>query len=153
MTTIAYHHPTQTICVDSLTSTAKTIVTHHAQKCQPVYNGYVFATGNCAEIYHLLCNWKKNCFDAIDCTFFFIDKKDQVFYGEIRHGRRFIEPLEVNWAIGSGANWAIAAMDFGKSAFEAVQYACRRDKSTGGRIHSFCIRNKAKWMKEVPAQQ
>ncbi|MBQ4836243.1 MULTISPECIES: proteasome subunit alpha [Pseudoalteromonas] len=146
MTTIAYHHSTQIICVDSLTTTSHSIVTDQAQKCQRVYNGFVFASGNCTEIYHLLSNWQKNCFEAISCTFFFINKQDQVFYGEIRHGKRFLEPLQVNWAIGSGANWAIAAMDFGKSALEAVQYACKRDKSTGGKVHTFSLSNTAKWL-------
>ncbi|WP_200890380.1 proteasome subunit alpha [Pseudoalteromonas luteoviolacea] len=146
MTTIAYHHPTQTICVDSLTTTSQSIVTHDAQKCQKVHNGFIFASGNCTEIYHLLSNWQKNCFEAIGCTFFFINKFDQVFYGEIRHGKRFLEPLQMNWAIGSGANWAIAAMDFGKSALEAVQYACTRDKSTGGKVHSFSLKQTASWL-------
>ncbi|KKE84982.1 hypothetical protein [Pseudoalteromonas luteoviolacea] len=146
MTTIAYHHPSQTICVDSLTTTSQSIVTHDAQKCQRVHNGFIFASGNCTEIYHLLTNWQKNCFEAIGCTFFFINKFDEIFYGEIRHGKRFLEPLQVNWAIGSGANWAIAAMDFGKSALEAVQYACTRDKSTGGKVHSFCLKQTTSWL-------
>ncbi|KZN54211.1 hypothetical protein [Pseudoalteromonas luteoviolacea] len=153
MTTIAYHHSTQIICVDSLTTTSQSIVTDEAQKCQRVYNGFVFATGNCTEIYHLLSNWKKNCFEAISCTFFFINKRDEIFYGEIRYGKRFLEPLQMNWAIGSGANWAIAAMDFGKSAMEAVQYACKRDKSTGGTIHSFSLKNTSKWLPFCSAQQ
>ena len=39
-------------------------------------------------------------------------------------------------AIGSGAAFAIAAMDCGKNAIEAVRIAKRRDISTGGRIRT-----------------
>ena len=39
-------------------------------------------------------------------------------------------------AIGSGAKFAIAAMDCGKSAKDAVKIARRRDSYTGGHIHT-----------------
>jgi hypothetical protein len=38
------------------------------------------------------------------------------------------------YAIGSGAGYAMTAMECGKSARQAVQMAARRDISTGGRI-------------------
>lgn len=37
-------------------------------------------------------------------------------------------------AIGSGAQWAMAAMDFGKNAVKAVEYAATRDNGTGGGV-------------------
>ncbi len=39
-------------------------------------------------------------------------------------------------AIGSGTTWAMAAMDFGKTAAEAVEYASTRDNATGSVIDS-----------------
>jgi ATP-dependent protease HslVU (ClpYQ) peptidase subunit len=39
-------------------------------------------------------------------------------------------------AIGSGGSWAMAAMDFGKSAIEAVEYAATRDHDTGCGVDS-----------------
>jgi ATP-dependent protease HslVU (ClpYQ) peptidase subunit len=48
------------------------------------------------------------------------------------HGRRFLEAAPC--AIGSGQRFALAAMDFGKSASEAVEYACSRDIFSGGQI-------------------
>lgn len=42
-------------------------------------------------------------------------------------------------AFGSGADFAIAAMDLGKSSSEAVKYASTRDIYTGGEIESFDI--------------
>jgi ATP-dependent protease HslVU (ClpYQ) peptidase subunit len=48
------------------------------------------------------------------------------------HGRSF--PENGKWAIGSGQHFAIAAMDLGKSAEEAVAYAMTRDVYSGGEI-------------------
>jgi hypothetical protein len=42
-------------------------------------------------------------------------------------------------AIGSGTNWALAAMDFGKTAVEAVEYAATRCNGTGGGVDSVTI--------------
>lgn len=47
-------------------------------------------------------------------------------------GRAFPEHAPV--AIGSGTRFALAAMDFGRTAEEAVQYASLRDIYTGGEI-------------------
>jgi 20S proteasome alpha/beta subunit len=44
------------------------------------------------------------------------------------------------FALGSGSSYAISAMDFGKSAVEAVKYAATRDCYTGGKIRSFKVR-------------
>ena len=38
------------------------------------------------------------------------------------------------WAIGTGANYAIAAMHLGKSPYEAVAIACQYDTSSNGPI-------------------
>ena len=50
-----------------------------------------------------------------------------------------IEILEVTgmpWAIGSGSDHALTAMDLGQSAREAVKSAMKRDMYTGGKIHT-----------------
>lgn len=46
---------------------------------------------------------------------------------------------EKHWAIGSGADFALAAMDFGKTAVEAVEYASRRDSGTGHGVESMTL--------------
>ncbi|MBE0368929.1 proteasome subunit alpha [Pseudoalteromonas aurantia] len=139
MTTIAFHYPSQTICTDSYTTTHDCIVTARAQKFFDVAQGRVFATGNCAEIYHLKECWYTGEFKPITCEFLMVDQENKVFFGEVRRGFKYLEPLEQSWAIGSGAKWAIAAMDFGKNAIDALSYACTRDKSTGGQLQSFHV--------------
>ena len=58
-----------------------------------------------------------------------------------QYGRSFQEQAPA--AIGSGARFALAAMDLGKSAHEAVEYACTRDIYSDGTITSLerTIRN------------
>lgn len=46
------------------------------------------------------------------------------------------ELLKFNDAGGSGAHYALAALDFGKTAIEAVEYAKTRDCRTGGKVRT-----------------
>jgi len=45
-------------------------------------------------------------------------------------------------AIGSGWEFALSAMDFGKSSHEAVEYAMTRDSCSGGKVHTYDIKLK-----------
>ena len=47
-------------------------------------------------------------------------------------------------AIGSGSEFAMAAMDFGKSAVEAIRYASKRDVNTGLGVDSFAVKKRKK---------
>lgn len=47
--------------------------------------------------------------------------------------------VDYPYAWGSGAPFAIAALDFGKSAVEAVKYAMTRDVFTGGKIQKATV--------------
>ncbi|WP_332847557.1 Ntn hydrolase family protein [Pseudomonas lactucae] len=47
--------------------------------------------------------------------------------------------LDATYAIGSGADHAITAMDMGATAHEAVQMAAKRDTGTGGTIRTVII--------------
>lgn len=42
-------------------------------------------------------------------------------------------------AVGSGRDFALAAMDFGKTAVDAVKYAKTRDTGTGGRVRTYKV--------------
>lgn len=48
-------------------------------------------------------------------------------------------PPSATYAIGSGADHAITAMDMGANAFLAVQMAAKRDTGTGGTIRALVI--------------
>jgi len=55
---------------------------------------------------------------------------------------RWKQPLEPDkvYAIGSGAGYALTAMDMGASAKEAVKMAIKRDSNSGGRVRAFKIK-------------
>lgn len=61
--------------------------------------------------------------------------------------KRFIDTLPVPSAtfeaIGSGCNYAIAALTYGKGPHDAVAMACKYDPGCGGKIHYFNIRGEA----------
>jgi ATP-dependent protease HslVU (ClpYQ) peptidase subunit len=56
--------------------------------------------------------------------------------GDVEYYDRLLVPLELSLptAIGSGADFALAAMDAGASPAQAVEIAARRDPYTGGTI-------------------
>lgn len=43
------------------------------------------------------------------------------------------------YAIGSGSSHAWTAMDMGATAYQAVEYAAKRDTGTGGKIRAFTL--------------
>ncbi len=45
------------------------------------------------------------------------------------------------YSLGSGSQFALSALDFGKTSKEAVKYAMTRDSSTGGKIKTIKYRN------------
>jgi ATP-dependent protease HslVU (ClpYQ) peptidase subunit len=58
---------------------------------------------------------------------------------------KYLAPVEIlspNYAIGSGSQWATAAMDHGKSAKEAIEYAATRDPHTKAPIHTLTFRTR-----------
>jgi hypothetical protein len=60
---------------------------------------------------------------------------------------------ELPFAIGCGRDWAIAAMDFGKSPREAVAYACTRDVNCGGEIVEYDIAMTLAGMEMAPEKR
>ncbi len=138
MTTIAYHHESKTIAFDSRVSTTQSMCSDTAKKWFEVDSDIVISCGECADIYELERDWILDKYNDLKCEFMLI-RNEITFYGYVKNGRKHIEPLLYNFAIGSGAKWAIAAMDFKKDAFEAVEYAKERDFRTGGKIQKFNV--------------
>jgi len=60
----------------------------------------------------------------------------------ISGGRMFKTPESSKsvFAIGSGQDHALTAMDCGLSAKEAIKMAAKRDVNTGGRVRTFKIK-------------
>ena len=68
------------------------------------------------------------------------DKLDEQRAMDYADNYRFFESVRnFNFALGTGQHLALAAMDLGKSAQAAVQYAATRDVYTGGQVKLFII--------------
>jgi len=59
--------------------------------------------------------------------------------------------LGATYAIGSGADHAITAMDMGANAYQSVQMAAKRDTGTGGTIRTLIINEGMADAKTTPA--
>lgn len=141
MTTIAYDG--RYIAVDSRVSQDNRIVNDECDKFI-IRTGWVFfLTGNLAiqkEFIDCFCNGssyrKKGAIGAIG-----FNETDGLVY-DFNHGDDQFDLCHLyhKEAIGSGMHYAIAAMDFGRSAVDAVKYASTRDMYTGGSIRCFDTR-------------
>lgn len=64
-----------------------------------------------------------------------------VYYAGVSPEKYFKSVEDGVWAIGSGSDHALTAMDLGCSAKEAVKMAMKRDVNTGGKVRVFKIRS------------
>jgi hypothetical protein len=144
MSTIAYS--IDSISYDSRTSDKNRIVTDKAVKAKSIGDLTVFAVGPVCDIeliYAYISKYGSKILDVLEVhnlprklqVELFVLYNREVFYVEVSDILK-VEHLKHQWAIGSGSNWAIAAMDFGCSSFDAVHYATKKDKSSGGKIHT-----------------
>lgn len=86
---------------------------------------YRFVTGQ---------TWRQPCID--DAQFMMIDAQRRVWIAQNNMDWHRIDVRR--WAMGSGADYALGAMDHGASAREAVEVASRLDTGTGMGID--CVR-------------
>lgn len=68
--------------------------------------------------------------EDFQCNIILVDKTG-VTWGDKAGRARYKAPFYV---AGSGSNWAIAALEAGASAREAVRIACKFDENSGGQI-------------------
>lgn len=134
MTTIAYHHQDQQIAVDSRLTSDDAILDDNYNKIVINELG-TWVLAGCISEYELFITLKPgdNAGRHLDSQAFLI-RDGKVFLVLNTDGRYSESPVTYNDAQGCGYRFAIAAMDFGKSAKEAVEYAMTRDIYTGGNV-------------------
>ncbi len=134
MTTIVYHRDTNAIAVDSRES-ADIILSDSVNK--------VIIKGDL----NFILAGKTSCINALVESYPELPEycspvqgfviKNGVAYSIIANtGELSVIKCSYNIAHGSGRNWALAAMDFGKDATEAIKYAMTRDLKTGGTVNT-----------------
>jgi len=143
MTTIVYNHKDKQIAVDSR------LVNHGLAKSDSFdktieneYGLWIFS-GNASDMKDL-CVLKHNdeASTIPNCTAFLISD-GKCFEVQVNDSG-ICEHFEItfNEAKGSGSELALAAMDFGKSAKEAVEYAITRDIYSGGEVRVFDVKER-----------
>ncbi len=143
MTTIVYHHESGIIAADGRVTSGSRISTDSANKIIES-NGSIFAmcgaTSDWADFVEEFKNGEKVSRD-FDCSAIMATGGLVYIAGIDRETKTFFaSPQDHSIAIGSGGDFALASMDFGNGAVDAVKYAATRDSSTGGKISEVSIR-------------
>lgn len=136
MTTIAYNHETKTLAVDSRMSCNGVIETDDCNKIIENEHGLWVMAGSVAEIDTFVSLKDGELMPDVESIIAgFLVTDGKVFYAYVGADRRPEMLLtEYSTAEGSGKSFALAAMDHGASADDAVEYTFKRDMYSGGTI-------------------
>jgi len=138
MTTIAYKNGV--IAYDSRRTCDGRIVTDNADKKRERDGHVFFGCGSTSDILNLIdaffgAKIEGECDAQVIAVF--EGRVTEIIWSE---GRLLKYPVDHEYAIGSGSDNAITAMDMGATAAEAVEMAMKRDTGTGGKVRRLVIR-------------
>jgi len=135
MTTVVYSHKLKQIAVDGRVSAGSLISCDTYDKTRK-RDGLIFiCAGMVADIDILVESYPYGYegMDELEATALVIDEGK--LYQCTQHDKKYyVTPIDFDTAMGSGGDFALAALDFGKTPKEAVKYAMTRDMATGGKI-------------------
>ena len=138
MTTIAYKDGV--IAYDSRQTRNSAIVSDNAPKCQVVDGVSFFLSGAVCDEKALIAAYFGTASPVpVECSGYVVDGGKLMMVGHDDKTGIWKQELELSNpdAIGSGAAYAVAAMDMGASAEDAVKAAMKRDIYTGGEVRLF----------------
>lgn len=136
MTTIAYKDGV--IACDSRMTEGDTILYDEYNKHKVVEGVHFFCAGSVEDIPHLIQFYLGGEERSGRVTAIVVDG-GEVFSVKLGDGFTEVIPVDYPYAIGSGQDYAIAAMDMGADAKTAVKQAMKRDPFTGGRVRTFKV--------------
>lgn len=141
MTNIAYRDGV--IAYDSRQTRSGTIVSDDAEKSELVNGVRFFLAGAVCDIPALIAAYFGTPSPvAVECSGYALDAGKLVLIGhDDKTGiwKQDLDPSNPD-AIGCGAAYALAAMDMGASAEDAVRAAMKRDIYTGGKVRTINIK-------------
>lgn len=140
MTTIAYKDGV--IAYDSRQTRGDRIVSDDCSKCETVDGVSFFLSGAvCDEKALIAAYFGAPSSAPVECAGYAADGGSLFMIGHDDKNGIWKQPLDLSNpdAIGSGAAYAIAAMDMGASAEDAVRAAMKRDIYTGGTVRTMTI--------------
>lgn len=145
MTTIAYKDGV--IAYDSRQTRGGAIVSDDAPKCQVVDGVSFFLAGAvCDEKALIAAYFGTPSAVPVECSGYAVDGGRLLMVGyDDKTGiwKQELDPANPD-AIGSGSAYALAAMDMGASAEDAVRAAMKRDIYTGGRVRTMRVEQHGK---------
>lgn len=140
MTTIVYDHNKKQIACDSRESADGFLHKDTAEKFYLRDDSIWFICGSKgdADIFIDDFEHNKEAIDNITCNGIYVKDK-LVYVATIDNGHYKTSLVDYTDGFGSGGWMALSAVDLGKSAKEAVEYAMTRDLYTGGEVRVFDI--------------
>lgn len=145
MTTIVYDHKRKQIAIDSRATSNGLIASDECEKWKLADSGEMWFTCGTVCDEDLLIECFKDGDRAFDLKVIpdangFVVRGDKVLMrGVTQEGEAWTQVLTSSRCLGSGSSFGLAALDFGKTAKEAVEYAATRDCYTGGKVHVYDI--------------
>lgn len=155
MTTIVYDHKAKQIAVDGRTTAGSTIKTDSDQKWVSTEKGVWFIAGSTSDTDRFIEYMESDNPEPprfkMECSAILATRTGVYVCGVTEEGEPWMCPTNFSDAMGSGEHFALAALDFGCSSREAVEYAATRDSSTGGRVTVFDV-DKMEFVVDTPVQ-
>lgn len=142
MTTVVFDKKRNQIAIDSRLTANDTIMDDNGIKYLSINGDMWFFSGDYSDYYLLAEHYYSKPTSGKktpSCGALVVTKNNVIQFGVLEGKRAQSIKTEFNDAIGSGAWWALAALDHGKTAKQAVEYAKTRDCYTGGKVHVFDI--------------
>ncbi len=140
MTTIVYDHKNKQVACDSRETGGGVLFTDEAIKYKVVGDDVWFICGSKSDVAIFIDTFEHNSHspDNVNCGGIVV--RDGVCYKACNEdGVYKLDELPCNESLGSGGWLAMAAVDLGKTARQAVKYAMTRDLYTGGKVHVYDI--------------
>lgn len=141
MTTIAYKDGV--IAYDGRQTRNDRIVSDSAAKCKVVDGVSFFLTGTVCDENALISAYFGTASPSpVECSGYAVDAGKLMMIGHddtTGIWKQDLDPANPD-AMGSGAQYALAAMDMGASAEDAVRAAMKRDIYTGGAVRTVTIK-------------
>lgn len=140
MTTIAYSHKLEQVAIDSRLSDGGLIVDNNADKTLTNETGTWLFCGKVAD-WPLLASLHHNQeVEIVPDAKALVIRKGVVYLCTVgKNGLVAICQMKHDYTLGGGRDFAMAAMDFGKTPSEAVKYAMTRDMYTGGKVRCYKV--------------
>lgn len=145
MTTFAYSRKESIIAIDGRISAGSRITSDKYKKWIKKGDNVYFFVGTVTDAIRLI-DLANSGFEETDdenlyeCSIVLAcDPPKEIYVNEAG----YIEQLEITedyCTLGSGGDYALSAMDMGKTAKQAVEYAMTRDIYTGGRVTIYNIK-------------